>query len=45
MLNDKKISYIPALFRDNKFVTDFGKKADVVNSVFVELWSIIENLL
>ena len=37
MSNDKKISYIPAIFRDNRFVTDFSKKADVVNSVFVEL--------
>ena len=34
MLNDKKVCCIPPIFQDNKFVTDFSKKADHFNSVF-----------
>ena len=28
MLNEKKVPCIPSIFHDNKFVTDFSKKAD-----------------
>ena len=31
-LNDKKIPCIPTIIHDNKFVTDFSKKADPFNS-------------
>ena len=44
MLNDKKIPCIPPIFHDNKFVTDFCKKADLFNSFFfAKQCSIIEN--
>ena len=43
MLNDKKILCIWAIFHDNKFVADFGKKADLFNSFFAKQCSIIEN--
>ena len=33
----------PAIFHDNKFVTVFSKKADLFNSFFAKLCSIIEN--
>ena len=43
MLNDKKVPCIPPIFHDNKFVTDFSKKADLFNSFFAKQCSIIEN--
>ena len=43
MLNDKKVPCIPPLFHDNKFITDFSKKADLFNSFFAKQCSIIEN--
>ena len=43
MLNDKKIHCIPPIFHDNKFVTDFSKKADLFNSFFAKQCSVIEN--
>ena len=43
MLNDKKVSCIPSIFHDNKFVTDFSKKVDLFNSFFAEQCSIVEN--
>ena len=43
MLNDKKVPCIPPIFHDNKFATDFSKKADLFNSFFVNQCSIIEN--
>ena len=43
MLNDKKVPYIPPIFHDNKFVTDFSKKADLFNSFFEKQCSISEN--
>ena len=43
MLNDKKVPCIPPIFLNNKFVTDFSKKADLVNSFFAKHCSIIEN--
>ena len=42
-LNEKKIPFIPPIFHDNKFVTDFSKKADLFNSFFAKQYSIIEN--
>ena len=43
MLNDKKVPCIPPIFHDNKFVTDFSKKADLFNSFFAKQCSVIEN--
>ena len=43
MLNDKKIPCMLPIFHDNKFVTDFSKKADLFNSFFAKQCSIIEN--
>ena len=43
MLNDKKVPCIPPIFHDNKFVTDFSKKADLFNSSFAKQCSVIEN--
>ena len=43
MLNDKKVPCIPPIFHDNKFITDFSKKADLFNSFFAKQCSIIEN--
>ena len=43
MLNDKKVPCIPPIFHDNKFVTDFSKKAHLSNSFFAKQCSIIEN--
>ena len=43
MLNDKKVPCIPPIFHDNKFVTDFSKKADLFNSFFAKQFSIIDN--
>ena len=43
MLNDKKVPCIPPIFHDNKFVTDFSKKADLLNSCFAKQYLIIEN--
>ena len=41
-LNDKRIPCIPPLFHDNKFVTDFKKKAELFNSFFSKQCSIID---
>ena len=43
ILNDKKIPCIPHIIHDNKFVTDFSKKANLFNSFFVKLCSFVEN--
>ena len=43
MLNDKNVSCITPIIHDNKFVTDFNKKADLFNSFFAKQCSIIEN--
>ena len=43
MLSDKKVPCIPPNFHDNKFVTDFSKKADLFNSFFAKQCSIIES--
>ena len=43
MLNDKKVRCIWPFFHNNKFVTDFSKKANLFNSFFAKECSIIEN--
>ena len=43
MLNDRAIPCIPPIICDNKFVTEFIKKADLFNSFFAKQCSIIEN--
>ena len=43
ILNGKKVPCIPTIFHDNKFITDFSKKADLFNSFFAKQCSIIEN--
>ena len=43
MLHSKNISCIRPIFHDNKFVTDFSKKADLFNSFFAKQCSAIEN--
>ena len=41
--NDKKVPCILPIFHDNKFITDFSKKADLFNSFFAKQCSIIKN--
>ena len=43
MLNDQKVPCILLIFHDNKFITDFSKKADLFHSFFAKQCSIIEN--
>ena len=42
-LNNRKIPFIPPLFHNNKFVTDFKDKAELFNSFFAKPCSIIKN--
>ena len=42
-LNNKKIPGIPSLFHENKLVTDFRKKADVLNSFFAKQYLLINS--
>ena len=42
-LNDRKIPCIRPLFHDNKFITDFKEKAELLNSFFSKQCSIIDN--
>ena len=42
-LNNKKIPLIPPLFHENKFVTDFLKKAELFNALFAKQCSLIKN--
>ena len=42
-LNNRKIPVIPPLFHNNKFVTDFKKKAELFNSFFAKECSLIKN--
>ena len=43
LLNNKKISCIPPLLQNNKYVTDFKKKAELFNLFFVKQCSKIDN--
>ena len=43
LLNNKKIPCIPPLLQDNKYVTDFKKKAELFNLMFAKQCSIIYN--
>ena len=42
-LNNKKIPLIPPFFHENKFVTNFLKKAELFNSFFSKQRSLINN--
>ena len=41
-LNNKKISCIPPLFHENKFITNFKEKAELFNTFFRKLIHTIE---
>ena len=43
LLNNKKIPCIPPLFHQNKYVTDFKKKVELINCFFAKQCSIINN--
>ena len=43
LLNNKKVPCIPALLQDNKYVTDFKKKAKLFNLFIGRQCSVIEN--
>ena len=43
LLNKKKVPSIPPLFHQNKYVTDFKKKAELFNCFFAKQCSIINN--
>ena len=43
-LNNKKVPIIPPLFRENEFVTDFKKKAELFDSFFAKQCSLISNV-
>ena len=43
LLNNKKIPCIPPLLQNNKYVTDFKKKAELFNLFFVKQCSKIDN--
>ena len=42
-LNDEKIPCIPAVFHDNKFVTDCRAKAELFNTFFAEQCALSKN--
>ena len=42
-VNNKKISCIPPLFHENKFITDFKEKAELFNYFFVNQCSFLSN--
>ena len=42
-LNNKKTPNIPTLFYENRFVTDFKKKAELFNSFFAKQCTLINN--
>ena len=43
LLNNKKIPCIPPVFYQNKYVTDFKKKAELFNCFFAKQYSITNN--
>ena len=42
-LNNKIIPCIPPLFHENKFITDFKEKAELLNHFFVNQCSLLSN--
>ena len=43
LLNNKKTPCIPSLFHQGKYVTDFKKKVELLNSFFAKQCSVIQN--
>ena len=43
LLNNNKIPLIPPLFRENRFITDFKEKAELINSFFAKQCSLLRN--
>ena len=43
LLNNKRIPCIPTIFHQNRYVTDFKKKATLFNCLFAEQCSILNN--
>ena len=43
LLTGEKVPYIPPIFHDNKFITDFREKAELFNSFFGNQCSLITN--
>ena len=43
LINNKKIPCIPSLFHQGKYITDFKKKAELINSFFTKQCFIIQN--
>ena len=43
LINNKKIPCIPPLLQDNKYVTDFKKKAELFNCFLTKQCFIIDN--
>ena len=43
LLNNKKNPCIPSLFHQGKYVTDFKKKVELLNSFFAKQCSVIQN--
>ena len=42
-INNKKIPFIPPLFYENRFITDFKEKAELLNFSFSKQCSLIRN--
>ena len=43
LLNNKKTPIFPLLFYENRFVTDFKKKAELFNSFFAKQCTVVNN--
>ena len=43
LLTGEKVPYIPPIFHDNKFITDFREKAELFNSFFANQCSLSTN--
>ena len=43
LLNGRKIPFIPPLFQDDRFITDFKEKSEIFNSFFAKQCSLINN--
>ena len=43
LLNNKKISYIPPIYHNNGYITDFEEKAEIFNNFFAKQCTIVNN--